>query len=58
MTHGPGTVTGRVPAIVAAWPPGSVTWNVPAPRLADDGVVCHRLRAHARTAMAGLLSHG
>ena len=25
MTHGPGTVTSRVPVTVSTWPPGSVT---------------------------------
>src|SRR5437899_2237372 len=58
MTHGPGTVTGRVPLTVSTRPLGSVTLNVPALTCVMTGVAGQRLRAQASTTIAGLLSHG
>ena len=58
MTHGPGTVTSRVPVTVSIWPPGSVTLKMFASTWRTTGVPVQRLRAHAWTTMAGLASHG
>src|SRR5712691_3351913 len=58
MTQGPGTSTGRTPVRVSAFPPGSVTWKVPAFTWRMTGVAGQRLLAHARTTRSGLASHG
>src|SRR5271166_1540728 len=58
MTHGPGTLTGRVPVTVSTCPPGSVSLKVLASTWRMTGVVGQRLLAQARTTISGLASQG
>jgi len=58
MTHGPGTLTGRIPVTVSAFPPGSVTVKVLAFTWRMTGVTGQRPLAQAWTTISGLASHG
>jgi len=59
MTHGPGTLTGRVPVTVSLFPLGSVTLKVLALSWRTTGVVVgQRLLAQAWTTISGLASQG